>query len=140
MAHSSRMMSKSSLSSALSREFNPAAGSSRQQHRIRAHGAGDFEPPLRAIGQFAGRIVGPIEKTEAIEPVPRFIERRALGGGIGRQAEKPEHGIAGREHQRVVLRDQQILQHRHSGEQPDVLKRPRDPRLLRNEEVRHALQ
>ena len=32
-----------------------------EQDRIGAHRAGDLEPPLRAIGQFAGRIVGAID-------------------------------------------------------------------------------
>ena len=40
----------------------------------------------------------------------------------------------------VVLRDQQILQHGHSGKQADILKCTGDPRLLRDEVVRHAFE
>ena len=41
-----------------------------QQHRVGAHGAGDFEPALRAVGQGAGRIVGALREPDAI--VQRF--------------------------------------------------------------------
>ncbi len=33
-----------------------------EQHRVGAHGAGDFEPALRAVGQVAGRIVGAVDR------------------------------------------------------------------------------
>ena len=42
-----------------------------QQHRIGAHGADDLEPPLVAVGQIAGRIVGPVEQADAVEPEAR---------------------------------------------------------------------
>ena len=100
-----------------------------EQHRIGAHGAGDFEPPLRAIGQFAGRIVGALDQADAVEPRARLVDRRALGGRVGGKAEHAEERIAGGEHQPVVLGDQQILQHRHAGKQPDVLERAGDARL-----------
>ena len=33
-----------------------------EQHRVGAHGARDFEPALRAVGQVAGRIVGAVDR------------------------------------------------------------------------------
>ena len=111
-----------------------------EQHRLGAHGARDFEPPLRAIGQFAGRVVGALGKSDAVEPVARLVDRRALGTAIGGKAEHAEQRIAGGEHQRVVLRDQKILQHGHAGEQPDVLKRAGDARVLRDKIIGHALE
>ena len=60
-----------------------------KQHRIGAHGAGDFETALRAIGQFAGGIVGPAVKSEAVEPFARAFDRRAFGFGKGGKAENP---------------------------------------------------
>src|SRR5690606_21629593 len=38
-----------------------------------------------------------------------------------------EYGVARRAHQRVVLRDDQVLEHAHLAEQPDVLEGARDP-------------
>ena len=39
-----------------------------------------------------------------------------------------------------MLGDQQILQHGHSGEQPDILECARDPRFLRHQIIRHPLE
>ena len=39
-----------------------------------------------------------------------------------------------------MLRDQQVLEHRHAGEQADVLEGAGDARLLRDLIVRHALE
>ena len=52
----------------------------------------------------------------------------------------PSKRVARREHQSVVLRDQQVFEHRHAGKQPNVLKGARDPRVLRDEKVGHALE
>ena len=35
-----------------------------EQHRVGAHGARDLEPPLRAVGQVAGRIVGALDQAD----------------------------------------------------------------------------
>ena len=56
------------------------------------------------------------------------------------EPEHAEHGVARGAHQRVVLGDQQILEHRHAREQPDVLERAGDPRAAGDEIVRHALE
>ena len=111
-----------------------------EQHRIGAHGAGDLEPALRAVGQLAGRIVGALDQADAVEPVARLVDRGALGRRVGREAEHAEQREAGGEHQRVVLGDQQILQHGHAGKQADVLEGAGDARLLRHQIVGHALE
>ena len=50
-----------------------------EQGGLGAHRARDFEPPLVAIGQVAGGIVGAIQQPDAIEPRPRQIDRGLLG-------------------------------------------------------------
>ena len=111
-----------------------------EQHRIGAHGARDLQPPLRAIGQVAGRIVGARQQPDALEPVARLVDRGAFGDGIGGKAENAEQRVARREHQPVVLGDQQVFQHRHAGKQADVLEGAGDARLLGDEIFRHALE
>ena len=49
-----------------------------EQHRLGAHGAGDFQPALRAIGQFAGRIVGARGQADPVEPIARLVDRGAF--------------------------------------------------------------
>ena len=53
-----------------------------EQHRIGAHGARDLQPALRAVGQFAGRIVGAVDQADLVEPVFRAARRlRPRGAG-----------------------------------------------------------
>ena len=111
-----------------------------QQHRIGAHRAHDLEPALRAIGKRAGRIVGALGQADAVEPIARLVDCGGFGARVGARAEQAEHGEAGRQHQRVVLGDEEIFQKRHAGEQPHILKRARDPRLAGDAEFRHALE
>ena len=96
-----------------------------QQHRIGAHGAGDFEPTLRAVGQFAGRIVGAIDQADLVEPVLGALHRLRLGGAIGRRAEQAEHGETARQHQGVVMGDHEVFEHGHALKEANVLERPR---------------
>ena len=49
-----------------------------EQHRIGAHRARDLEPALRAVGQFAGRIVGAVDEADLVEPVFGALDRLAL--------------------------------------------------------------
>ncbi len=44
-----------------------------QQHRIGAHGARDLQPPLRAIGQRAGRIVGTRNQADVVAASARAL-------------------------------------------------------------------
>ncbi len=99
---SPRIESSNRSSSALSRAFNPAAGSSRQSSdRIGAHGAGDLEPPLLAIGEGARGIVGAAHQADAVQPVGGSFDRSALGVAIAAGAPispskvKPEACISG---------------------------------------------
>ena len=141
MPCSSRSVRKNALSSALSRLFSPAAGSSRQsRHRIGTHRACDFESPLRAVGQRAGRIVGALGEAHAIEPVTRLVDGARFGTRVGARADQAEHSKAGGDHQGVVLRDEQIFEQRHPGKQPHVLKRACDTRLLGDAKLRQALE
>src|SRR5215813_10651953 len=111
-----------------------------KQHRVRAHGAGDLEPSLAAIGQFAGRIIGTVGESGPVEPVARLVDRGALRARVGAQAQRAEHGKSGRPHQGIVLGDQKIFQHGHALEQADVLKRARDAGPVRHQVVGHALE
>ena len=97
-----------------------------QQDRIGAHRARDLEPALRAIGQFAGGIVGAVDEADLVEPVFGALDRLRFGAAIARRAEQAEHREAARQHQAVVMGDHQVFQHRHALEQPDVLERARD--------------
>ena len=91
-----------------------------------AHGPRDLEPALLAVGQVGGVPVGPVDQADALEPAARPLDRRRLGTAIAGKAEHAEHGVAGRPHQLVVLRDDQVLEHGHLAEQPDVLEGARD--------------
>ena len=103
-----------------------------KQHRIGAHGAGDFEPALGAVGQGAGGVVGARGEADAVEPISCLVDGGGFGAGVGARAEEPKHGESRGQHQRVVLGDQEVFQKRHAGEQPHVLKRARDARLARD--------
>ena len=53
-----------------------------QEHRVGAHRARDFEPPLCAVGQRAGRIVGAVGEADTVEPVARLVDGVRLGARI----------------------------------------------------------
>ena len=111
-----------------------------EQHRLGAHGACDFEPPLAAIRQLAGGIVGAVGEPGPLEPIAGLLDRSAFGVGVGADAEHAGERESGRTHERIVLRDHQVLQHRHAGKQADVLERARHPRLLSHQVVGHAFE
>src|SRR4051812_18431956 len=118
-----------------------------KQRWVRAHGARDLEPALGPIGQVAGRVVGPVEKVDLVEPIACLLDRLQLRPGVAADPENAEEGEAGGDHQRVVLGDKQVLEHRHAGEQADVLEGASDLRLPGDavageplEEVRRAVR
>src|SRR5262245_37780084 len=111
-----------------------------EQHRIGAHGARDLEPTLAAVRQLAGQIIGARGQCNLLEQVARLVDRRPLGARIGGQPERADRGESGRPHQRIMLGDQQVFQHRHALEQADVLERARDAGLAGHEIVGHALE
>ena len=59
-----------------------------EEERLGAHGAGDLEAPLRAIGQVAGRVVGAVDEIDLLEPVDRLVDRRLVAVAIAGQAER----------------------------------------------------
>ncbi len=111
-----------------------------QQHRVGAHGAGDLQAALVAVGQRAGRIVGAVRQLDAIEPIAGDVDRRRLGLLVARRADEAEQRPSRCAHQRIVLRDDEVLEHRHAGKQPDVLEGAGDARAPRDLEVGHALE
>ncbi len=97
-----------------------------EHHRVGAHRAGDLETALRAIGQFAGGIVGALGEADLLQPVFGALDRLALGGAIAGKAEHAEERHAAGDHQAVVVRDHQVFEHGHALKQPDVLEGARD--------------
>src|SRR6266446_534629 len=111
-----------------------------KQHRVRAHCASDLEAALGPIGEFAGRIVGTVAQPNPLQPVARLLDGRALRACVRAKPQRPEHGISGGPHQRIVLRDQKVFQDRHALEQPDILERASDAGALRDQIVGHPLE
>ena len=69
-----------------------------EQHRIGAHGARDLEPPLRAVGQVAGRIVGALESGRSCPASSApSRSRRCSARAIDVGAEHAEQREAGRD-------------------------------------------
>ena len=54
-----------------------------EEHGLGAHGAGDLEPALCAIGEVAGGIIGAVDQADLVEPVLRNFDRLSLGAAIG---------------------------------------------------------
>jgi hypothetical protein len=111
-----------------------------EQMRLGAHGARDLQPPLVAIGQVGGRVVGAVDQPDALEPVDGLVDRLALGLAETGQVQDAADGEVRRRHQRVVLGDEQVLQHGHAAEQADVLEGARHLGVLRYLEVGHPLE
>ena len=81
-----------------------------QEARVEAHGPGDLEPALRAVGQRAGEIVGPRGQPHALQPDHRLVDRRFLGHTEGRQSEQALDLKQTASAHRPVLRHQQIFE------------------------------
>ncbi len=111
-----------------------------EQQRVGAHGARDLEAALRAVGKVAGRIVGAVGEVDLVEPVFGPLDRLLLGLAVAADAEHAEEREAGGDHQRIVLRHQQVFENRHAGEQADVLERARDLGLPVDAEAGQPLQ
>src|ERR1043166_6646208 len=93
MACSLRMNFNSALSSALSRAFKPAAGSSRQSSTGSVHMARAISRRRRPGGG---------------EPVARLGDRGAFGVAVNLEPEQAGHGETRCRHQHVVLRHHQV--------------------------------
>ena len=112
-----------------------------EEQRIGAHGAGDLQPSLGAIGQVGRRIVGAVDQVDLLEPVDAPSRSPSCGRRDSRRGRsRPPIVEARGRHQLVVLRDHQVLEHGHAAEQADVLEGARDPRMLGDLVVGHALE
>ena len=111
-----------------------------QEDRVGAHGPGNFQAALVAIGQVAGRIIGTVYKIYFFEPVFAFFNRRIFGPSENRAAQYACDCKARSLHQHIVLGHHEVFQNRHAGEETNILKCPGDFRVPRDEIVIHALQ
>ena len=75
-----------------------------------------------------------------LQPVLCLLDRVPVGMNIVGKTENTADRVAGCDHQRIVLRDEQVFQHGHAAEQTDILKCPRDLGMLRDQEIRHPLK
>ena len=69
-----------------------------------------------------------------------FSTARVSAGAIVADAEDAEKSKARGEHQRVVLRDEEVLENRHAGEQADVLEGAGNPGAPGDVVAGHALE
>lgn len=111
-----------------------------QELRPRAHGAGNLQTALRAVGKVAGRIVRAVDQVRLLEPVLGEFDRFGVRTAIAAETEKAEDRVAGGPHQHVVLRHQEVLQHRQTRKHADVLEGAGDLGVAGDLEVGHAFQ
>ena len=105
-----------------------------------AHGAGDLQPALVAIGKVAGGIVGAVDEAGLLQPVGGEIHGFLAGVLIALGVEDAGERVSRGTHQRVVLGHHEVLEKRHAGEEADVLEGPRHPGMLGDAEVIHPFQ
>ena len=79
---------------------------------MHAEGAGDGDPLLLAAGELVGVFVGLCLNAHPLE-----------------QTERPGFGLLGAQPQGMHRRHHQVLQHRHMGEEVELLKHHADPTL-----------
>ena len=87
-----------------------------QQGRIGGERARDLDQPLMAIGKAGDQLVGPRPQPDKGQRRHRTLRQRITAAGAGQ-------GIA-----RPLGADHHVLQRGHRAEQPDILKRPPQPR------------
>ena len=105
-----------------------------------AHGAADFEAPLGAVRQVAGRIVGAADQVRLFQPEPGLLDGILRFLRIAADAEQAHDCKARSLHQLVVLGDEQILENRQAREEPDVLEGAGHLGVAGDLEVGHPLQ
>src|SRR5581483_605528 len=110
-----------------------------EQQRAGAHGARDLEPALIAVRQTARGIVGAVDQMHALQPMTRQLDGALFRGAIALQTDQAAEGVERGAHERVMLRDDKIFEHRHRRKQADVLKRPHHARA-RNAHVAQAIE
>ena len=122
----SRILKISSSACRVSCGFMPAVGSSSRSSRVGGQGAGDLEPALVAVGQVPGEVLGRPCRARRSRAAPGPLPgRRLLAAELRPAQDRGERARLGP----AVAADQDVLQRRHVGEQPDVLERPGDARL-----------
>ena len=89
-------------------------------------GAGNFEPPLVAVGQVLGETVGMLRDAHAAQHVMGALVRIRL---FTARAGQPQHGPDDAAAGARVAPDQHVFERSHLGEQADVLEGARQPRL-----------
>ena len=60
-----------------------------EEHGIGAHGAGDLQPALGAIGQVPGRVVGAVDQADPLQPIGRLLHRLCSGRAVAGRPNKP---------------------------------------------------
>ena len=92
-----------------------------QNFRLGHHAAGNLQPTLVAVGQVAGLTVGMLQQADTLQPGGGPVQRFALRPTEGRRFQQ-----AGEEpgFQLLMLRHQQVFNHRHFAEQAHVLEGP----------------
>src|SRR6185437_10226053 len=77
---------------------------------------------------------------DAVEPIARLLQRRRLRHTITARADKPAERVKARPAQGGVLRDDEILEHAHAGEEADVLESSGNAGIAGDAPARHALE
>ncbi len=85
-------------------------------------------------------LVGALDQLRPLQPVARQFYRLFRGFLVSAESQQAEHREAGSAHELVVLRDQQVLQHRHAGKQAYVLEGAGHLGVGGDPEIRHALE
>ena len=112
-----------------------------QQRRVGAHArarsrAGAARRRAALPASQSARSVRPIRSSQCRARSTAARSARA----VARQAEQAGEREDARRISAVVLRDDQIFEHGHAGEEPDVLEGARDPGVARDAEPVHALE
>ena len=141
MPCSTRIANSSSLScGALARVETGGGLVEAQQHRVAAHRTRDLESALLAVGETTGRVVRTPGKAHLVEPISCPVDGRSLGPGIRRRADETEKRHAGSEHERIVLRHNQVLEDGHALEEADILEGAGDASVFGDPEVEETLE
>ena len=89
-----------------------------QDFRLSHHTAGNLQTTLVAVGQVTGLTVGVFKQADTLKPGRGAIERLALGAAEGWRLQQAGENPG---FQLLMLRHQQVFNHRHFAEQTHVL-------------------
>ena len=91
-----------------------------QDFRLGHHTAGNLQTALVAVGQVTGLPVGVLKQANTFKPGRGTVQRFALGAAEGRRLQQAGENPG---FQLLMLRHQQVFNHRHFAEQTHVLER-----------------